>query len=73
VPRRSPAGRSTSADLKQSYDDLQLKDVKIGALLNDITAMMRDNNLVLPADLTLLFKALITLEGLGQQLDRNST
>jgi ubiquinone biosynthesis protein len=56
-------------ELLQSYDDLQLKDVKIGALLNDITAMMRDNNLVLPADLTLLFKTLITLEGLGQQLD----
>ncbi|AAZ96947.1 probable ubiquinone biosynthesis protein [Thiobacillus denitrificans ATCC 25259] len=57
------------AELMQSYDDLQLKDVKIGALLNDITALMRDNNLVLPADLTLLFKTLITLEGLGQQLD----
>jgi ubiquinone biosynthesis protein len=56
-------------ELLQSYDDLQLKDVKIGALLNDITALMRENNLVLPADLTLLFKALITLEGLGQQLD----
>ena len=57
------------AELLQSYDDLKLKDVKIGALLNDITAMMRENNLVLPADLTLLFKALITLEGLGQQLN----
>jgi ubiquinone biosynthesis protein len=57
------------AELLQSYDDLQLKDVKIGGLLNDITALMRDNNLVLPADLTLLFKTLITLEGLGQQLD----
>lgn len=56
-------------ELMQSYDDLQLKDVNIGALLNDITAVMRDNNLVLPADLTLLFKTLITLEGLGQQLD----
>ncbi|MHB1353896.1 MAG: ABC1 kinase family protein [Thiobacillus sp.] len=57
------------AELMQSYDDLQLKDVRIGVLLNDITALMRDNNLVLPADLTLLFKTLITLEGLGQQLD----
>jgi len=57
------------AELLQSYDDLQLKDVNIGALLNDITALMRDNNLMLPADLTLLFKTLITLEGLGQQLD----
>ena len=57
------------AELLQNYDDLQLKDVKIGALLNDITALMRDNNLLMPADLTLLFKTLITLEGLGQQLD----
>ncbi|MHB0919282.1 MAG: ABC1 kinase family protein [Thiobacillus sp.] len=56
-------------ELLQNYDDLQLKDVKIGALLNDVTALMRDNNLVLPADLTLLFKTLITLEGLGQQID----
>ncbi|HSG63460.1 MAG TPA: AarF/UbiB family protein, partial [Gammaproteobacteria bacterium] len=56
-------------ELLQSYDNLQLKDVKIGPLLNDITALMRDNNLILPADLTLLFKTLITLEGLGQQLD----
>jgi ubiquinone biosynthesis protein len=57
------------AEMLQSYDDLRLKDVKIGGLLNDITALLRDNNLVLPADLTLLFKTLITLEGLGQQLD----
>ncbi|MBU1394582.1 MAG: phosphotransferase [Gammaproteobacteria bacterium] len=57
------------AELMQNYDDLQLKDVKLGALLNDVTALLRDNNLVLPADLTLLFKTLITLEGLGQQLD----
>jgi ubiquinone biosynthesis protein len=56
-------------ELLQNYDDLQLKDVKIGALLNDVTALMRDNNLVLPADLTLLFKTLITLEGLGLQLN----
>lgn len=57
------------AELLHNYDDLQLKDIRIGALLNDITTLMRDNNLVLPADLTLLFKTLITLEGLGQQLD----
>lgn len=57
------------AELLQTYNDLQLKDVKIGELLNDITAVMRGNSLALPADLTLLFKALITLEGLGQQLD----
>jgi len=57
------------AELLQSYDNLQLKDVKLGEMLNDVTTVMRDNDLVLPADLTLLFKTLITLEGLGQQLD----
>ncbi len=57
------------AELMQNYDDLQLKDMKLGALLNDVATLLRDNNLVLPADLTLLFKTLITLEGLGQQLD----
>lgn len=57
------------AELVFSYDDLKIKDVKIGALLQDITTVMRDNSLVLPADLTLLFKTIITLEGLGQQLN----
>ncbi len=57
------------ADLMGNYDHLQLKDVRVASLLNDIASLIRDNGLVLPADLTLLFKALITLEGLGQQLD----
>ncbi len=52
-----------------SYDDLPLKDIRIGPLLSDVTAVMRENNLVIPPDLTLLFKALITLEGMGHQLD----
>jgi ubiquinone biosynthesis protein len=51
------------------YDNLSIKDLRIGPLLSDITAVMRDNNLSLPPDLTLLFKALITLEGFGSLLD----
>lgn len=57
------------SELMFGYDNLQLKDVKIGAMLTDIAGLIRENSLVLPADLTLLFKAMITLEGLGQQLD----
>ncbi len=56
-------------ELVMSYDNLALKDIRLGALLSDVTAIMRGNNLALPPDLTLLFKALITLEGLGHQLD----
>ncbi len=52
-----------------TYENVQLKDVKLGQILGEITVIMRENALVLPSDLTLLFKALITLEGLGQQLD----
>jgi ubiquinone biosynthesis protein len=51
------------------YDNLTLKDIRVGALLNEVTTVMRDNHLSLPPDLTLLFKALITLEGLGYQLN----
>lgn len=57
------------SELIFGYDDLTLKDIRIGALLNEVTALMRDNHLALPPDLTLLFKALITLEGLGHQLN----
>ncbi|HNA29376.1 MAG TPA: AarF/UbiB family protein [Thiobacillaceae bacterium] len=51
------------------YDNLTLKDIRIGPLLSEVTGVMRDNHLSLPPDLTLLFKAIITLEGLGHQLD----
>ena len=51
------------------YDNLTLKDIRVGALLSEVTGVIRDNHLSLPPDLTLLFKAIITLEGLGHQLD----
>jgi ubiquinone biosynthesis protein len=57
------------SELIFGYDNLSLKDIHLGALLSEVTALMRDNQLAMPADLTLLFKALITLEGLGHQLD----
>jgi len=59
------------SELIFGYDNLSLKDIRLGALLTEVTALMRDNQLALPPDLTLLFKALITLEGLGHQLDPN--
>src|SRR6516165_10246400 len=61
-----------AADLDQfafDYADLQLKDLKIGVLLHRVSAILREHSIVLPADLTLLFKTLITLEGLGRQYD----
>ena len=51
------------------YADMQLKDLKIGVLLRRVAAILREHSIVLPVDLTLLFKALISLEGLGRQYD----
>ena len=52
-----------------NYSSVHLKDISFGHLLNELTAMIREHHLVLPSDLTLLFKTLITLDGLGRQLD----
>ena len=52
-----------------NYSSVHLKDISFGNLLNELTAMIREHQLVLPSDLTLLFKTLITLEGLGRQLN----
>ena len=52
-----------------NYSSVYLKDISFGHLLNELTAMIREHHLVLPADLTLLFKTMITLEGLGRQLN----
>jgi len=51
------------------YADMQLKDLKIGVLLRRVSAILREHSIVLPVDLALLFKALLSLEGLGRQYD----
>ncbi|MGB7778888.1 MAG: AarF/UbiB family protein [Pseudolabrys sp.] len=52
-----------------NYADMQLKDLKIGVLLRRVSAILREHSIVLPVDLTLMFKALISLEGLGRHYD----
>ena len=61
-----------SADLGElvfDYADVPLKEVRIAALLRQVSEIVREHSIVLPPDLTLMFKALITLEGLGRQYD----
>ena len=50
------------------YEHSTLREVAIGTLLTEIAGIMREHHLLLPVDLALLFKALITLEGLGTRL-----
>jgi ubiquinone biosynthesis protein len=56
-------------ELVADYADVPLKDIRVGALIARITHLVREHGVVLPADLTLMFKALISLEGLGRRYD----
>jgi len=56
-------------DLVFEYESIPLASIRIGALLRRFASIVRDHSIVLPADLTLMFKALITMEGLGRQYD----
>lgn len=51
------------------YRGVPLKDLRIGAMLSDLTAILREHALSLPADLALMIKAFLSLEGMGRQLD----
>jgi ubiquinone biosynthesis protein len=60
------------ADLDEfffNYESASLQQISFGKMLSDLITVMRDNHLTVPTDLAMLFKALITLEGLGRQLD----
>jgi ubiquinone biosynthesis protein len=56
-------------ELVDTFAHLPLKDIRVGTLIERINGVVRDHGIVLPADLTLLFKALISLEGLGRTYD----
>ncbi len=51
------------------FHGVPLEQIEVGRLLGDLTALMREHKLTLPPDLALLFKAAISLEGLGRMLD----
>ena len=53
----------------QTFADVPLKDLRMGAMLLDVTTILRDHGLSLPPDLALMIKAFLTLEGFGRQLD----
>lgn len=55
--------------LIDQYHGVPLKELKISAVLADLTTLLRDYQLILPPDLMLLIKSLISLEGMGCQLD----
>ena len=52
-----------------TYHDVTLGQLDLGAMLSDMMQVVRDHGLALPQGLALLLRALITLDGLGRRLD----
>jgi ubiquinone biosynthesis protein len=51
------------------YHGLPLAQIRLGAMLSEVTGIVRQHGLCLPPDLAMVVKVFITLEGLGRRLD----
>ncbi|MGV3572286.1 MAG: ABC1 kinase family protein [Ramlibacter sp.] len=51
------------------YRGVPLGQLRLGAMLTEAVAILRQHRLKLPADLSLLVKAFVSLEGMGRELD----
>ena len=61
-----------AADLNElvfDYAGVPLKRIRVAVLLRQFAALVREHSIVIPSDLALMFKAIITMEGLGRQYD----
>jgi ubiquinone biosynthesis protein len=56
-------------EMLDTYADVPVGDLALGAVFASITDAMARHRLKLPADLLLLIKAVATIEGVGAQLD----
>jgi ubiquinone biosynthesis protein len=55
--------------LRDKYYDIPFRDIKLGQAVNDLFTVVYKHRMRLPSDLTLLGKALITVEGVVGALD----
>ncbi len=61
--------RGDVAEFIDHYHGVPLEQLDLAAMIGEITRVLRHHHVVLPADLVLMFKAFITLEGMGRTLD----
>ncbi len=64
-----PLLQSDVRDFIDAYYGVDLGKLNIGRLLNDFVTILSNHGLRCPADFMLLIRAIITLEGIGRQLD----
>lgn len=56
-------------DFMEAYYGLSLEQLRVGPMLNEMIAIMSNHGLRCPGDLMLLVRAIVSLEGVGRQLD----
>ena len=61
--------RRDVGELVASYSDLTLDAIDLSLLLRDLVGFIRTHHLSIPPDLVLLIRALVTIEGVGRELD----
>ncbi len=61
--------RRDVSELVASYSDLTLDAIDLSLLLRDLVGFIRAHHLTIPSDLVLLIRALVTIEGVGRDLD----
>ncbi|QEE62651.1 phosphotransferase [Salinibacterium sp. dk2585] len=61
--------RDAMASFVSTYAGLPLSEIKFTHLLQELLAIVRQQRLQLPREIALVFKVLITVEGIGTQLD----
>lgn len=70
-PADTPLLKADVRDFVNSYYDLSLERLRVGDMLTDFVAIMSTHGIRCPADLMLLIRAMISLEGVGRDLDPN--
>ncbi|WP_438348764.1 ABC1 kinase family protein [Paenibacillus sp. FA6] len=55
--------------LQEEYYDIPFAEISMGKALNDLFGVARQHQIIIPPDLTLLGKSLLTLEGVVESLD----
>ncbi len=64
-----PVLRADLRDFIENYYGMPLDRVKVGRMLSDFVSMVAHHGIRFPSDLMLLVRAIVTLEGVGRDLD----
>lgn len=68
-PIDMPLLQADMRDFIETWYGIPLEQVRVGQMLTDFTVILSQHGIRCPADLMLLIRALVTLEGVGRDLD----